>query len=331
VRRADGDEQGPRIAATVNRRKDIADGPGFSRDDLTGPGGPLSTDRLAALRAHPSLSHAVRVVANAVVAIPRTRTAFINDLGRLVIANLALYLHFSRDPADPRSGLSTNRLTALCVEHGVCGKGRALNVLALMRRFGYLSYAPHPADTRLRLLVPTDLLICATRRYWETIVEAMTLVVPTAPHAISALRRDDVLGAFMRVFGRYFCLGIRLFPADAELTPFAQRNAGFALICSMLLLSEQDGPGGALMPVRISIATLARRFAVSRSQVSRILDAAVDARLLERSDAKHMRALPRLRNTTNAFYVTAFSLCSHYLRVAMDEAAGASDSASRPG
>src|SRR5215467_6960077 len=77
-------------------------GVSFSCDDLMR--GPLSAGAVAALRAHPLLSNAVIAAAGALVAIRRRPPVIINDLGRFIIGNLALYLHYSRDPGNPRSG-----------------------------------------------------------------------------------------------------------------------------------------------------------------------------------------------------------------------------------
>src|SRR5258708_13180584 len=136
----------------------IPGGVNFACDDLIR--GPLSPEAVAALRAHPLLPNAVCAAAGTLVAIVRRPPVIINDLGRLVIGNLALYLHYARDPADPSSGLSAGRLKALCAEHEVCSNGRVLAVMALMRAPGVLLPPTSQADHRLRLpFPPSNLLI----------------------------------------------------------------------------------------------------------------------------------------------------------------------------
>jgi hypothetical protein len=294
-------------------------GVSFSCDDLIR--GPLSAEAVAALRAHPLLPDAVCAAAGALVAITRGPPVIINDLGRLVIANLALYLHYSRDPADPSSGLSAGRLKALCAEQNVCSRGRALAVMALMRNAGGLVPAASQVDQRLRLLIPTEKLIKACRQYWEAIFRGMAVVIPGRSDAIAALQRDEVLAVFLQVFGGYFCAGVRMFKLGQGLTPFAQHNAALAIILSLFVASEQDGRTGSPGTVRISIAELARRFGVSRPQVVRVLDKGVEASLVERSmaDGLQITVLPRLRNVTQDFYVTAFLLCDYYMQIALDQ------------
>jgi DNA-binding MarR family transcriptional regulator len=293
----------------------------FSAAALRGPGGPLSPEALARLQSHPRFHEAMRAAAGALVAFKRKRPLVVSDLGRLIIGNLALYLHFSRDPADPRSGLSVNRMKMICVEQDVCSTGRALAAVALMRLSGHLVPASSRADRRLRVLVPTERLITVCRQYWLANISAMTLVAPERCGAVAAFRHTDVLAAFMRTFGGYFRAGIRMFQLGEDLTPFAQRNAGFALMFSLLLAGEPDLTGSAPAPVRISVADLARRFAVSRAQVLRLLDDAVAAGLIERSgaDRQHITVLPRLSDAGRNLFAVIFALCDHYLHTAMNE------------
>jgi hypothetical protein len=296
----------------------VRSGVSFCCDDLIR--GPLSAEAVAALRTHPLLPNAVFAAARAFVAISRKPPAIITDLGRLLIGNLALYLHYSRDPADPSSGLSAGRMKELCSEQKVCSKGRALAVMALMRNAGDLVPATCQIDQRLRLLVPTEKLINACRQYWEAIFRGMAVVIPGRSDATAALQCEAVLAAFLQVFGGYFCAGMRMFKLEAGLTPFAQRNAALAILFSLLVASEQDGGAGSPATVRISIAELARRFGVSRPQVVRVLNNAVEASLIERSapDGLHVTILPRLRSMTQDFYVTGFLLCDYYMQIALN-------------
>ena len=297
----------------------VPGGVNFSCDDLIR--GTLSAEAVAALRTHPLLPNAIAAAAGALAAIARRPPLIINDLGRLVIGNLALYLHYSRNPADPSSGLSAGRLKTLCAEQKVCSKGRALAVMALMRKAGDLVPATCQVDRRLRLFVPTEKLINACRQYWEAIFLGTAVVIPRRSGAIAALQREDVLAAFLRVFGGYFCAGMRLFKPGVGLTPFAQRNAALAILFNLLAASEKNRRAGSPAAVRISIAEFARRFGVSRPQVVRVLDKAVEALLVERSgpDGLEIIVLPHLRSVTEEFYVTAFLLCDHYMQMTLNQ------------
>ncbi len=307
---------------SVTRHAHAVNVPGslaFSCDELSR--GPLSAEAVAALRTHPLLRNAVCTAAGALVAIARKPPVIICDLGRFIIGNLALYLHYSRNPADPSSGLSAGRMKALCAEQKVCSRGRALAAMTLMCHAGDLVPMTCRVDQRRRLLVPTEKLINACRQYWDATFRGMAMVIPRQSDAVAALRCEPIFAAFLRVFGGYFCAGMRMFKLGAGLTPFAQCNAALAILFSLLVASEQDGAAPSPVVVRISIAELARRFGVSRPQVVRVLDKAVEASLIRRSgpDGLQITVLTRLRTLTQDFYVSAFLLCDHYMQMALDQ------------
>lgn len=190
-----------------------------------------------------------------------------------------------------------------------------------MRKAGNLVPATCQVDHRLRLLVPTETLVNACRQYWEAIFRGVAIVIPRRSDAIAALQREDVFAGFLQAFGGYFRSGMRLFKPGMGLTPFAQRNAALAILFSLLVASEQNREAGSPDAVRISIAEFARRFGVSRPQVVRVLDEAVEASLVERSgpDGLEIIVLPRLRSASEDFYITAFLLCDHYMQMALDQ------------
>lgn len=290
---------------------------------LRSPGGPLSTEAITEVRSHPRFLQAVHAAVVGHLAIKRKRPLLFTDLGSLVIGNLALYLHFSHDPTDARSGLTVSRMKAICVKQGVCSSGRALAAVALMRLSGLLVPAANPADRPLRLLAPTERLIEQCRRYWEPSVTATAMVARGPSYGVEALHRADVFAAFIRTFGDCFCTGVRMFQAGADLTRFAHRNAGVSLLFALLVTAGVEAASRRPVPVRITVADLARRFAVSRPQVLRLLDDAVDAGLIERSgpDGLPITVLPQLSQSAQNLYAVVFPLCDYYMRRAL-EAAG---------
>jgi hypothetical protein len=112
-----------------------------------------------------------------------------------------------------------------------------------------------------------------------------------------------------------------MFKLEAGLTPFAQCNAAFAILLCLLVASEQHRTAGSPAVARISIAEYARRFGVSRQQVVRVLNKAVEASFVERSglNGQRIAVLPRLRSVTQDFYVSAFLLCDYYMQIALDQ------------
>ncbi len=297
---------------------------------LIAAGGSLPADAIAGLCAHPRFSQAVRVASRGVVGLYRGNRLLnlvTHDRGRMVVGLLALDLHLSRRPGDPDSGLTVNRLKAVCAEHGICSPGRTRAMLALMRLAGYLAPAPEAADRRLQLLVPTERLTASLRERWACVLGAAALVRPEAAEAAAALDRaaPDVMAALGRLLMAHFRAGFRLLEHAPELHPFAGRNAGFVILLSLVAAGEEDDTVPPMRPVAVSVSELARRFAVSRAQVVRLMRDAADRGLIERSGtplAPRITILPPLAQAVRHFFATLFLLLAHCGVTAMAEIDG---------
>src|SRR5262245_32641408 len=163
-------------------------------------GGALAPAAIAALTGHPQFAAAMRVLLADNVRLYRGNR-ILNyvgyDRGRLIVGILALYLHAGRRDDDPGSGLTAQRLKALCVEQDVCSPGRARAMLSLLQLFGYLARAP-AADGRYKQLAPTQLLVNFVRERWSAMLGAIELVLPDVAAARAALAREDFLAAMVR-------------------------------------------------------------------------------------------------------------------------------------
>ena len=206
------------------------------------------------------------------------------DRGRLIVAVLAFYLHVSRRPDDPNSGLTAHGLKSLCVEQDVCSPGRARALLSLLRLFGYVVPAP-ASDRRFKLLVPTELLTDSLRQRWGALFDAIALLLPEGAAARAALDRDDFLAAFVRRGIEHYRSGLRALQFTPELRLFAERNAGLTILFSLVIAAAPDDTVPPRRPVRVSISELTRRFSVSRAHVLRLLRDAAAEGLIERTGA----------------------------------------------
>ncbi|MBP0650165.1 hypothetical protein J8J40_24275, partial [Mycobacterium tuberculosis] len=83
----------------------------------------------------------------------------INDRGKYQTAIMALALHGSFDPADPRSGLTGERLRRLCTEAHLCSRGRVLSIVDGLKAIGHLVAAPASGDGRVRRMQPTAAML----------------------------------------------------------------------------------------------------------------------------------------------------------------------------
>jgi hypothetical protein len=246
---------------------------------------PASPEAVAAIRAHPRFRDAMRASATGMVAKyegTRLLNWLMNDRARLVFSYLALYLHFSRDPGDSSFGLTPTRMKALCVQYGTCSPGSAVAMLSLMRFAGYLAPDPDVVDRRQHRLIATDKLIGLLRDRWRIHYAAMAPLLPDGDAMLEAL--DDpahVRALTLAIYARYRA-GFRFMTHAPTLGLFAERNGAMFILLSLLANSEPDDSMPPTRPLPFSISALARRFAVSRPHVLKLIrDAAADG-LIER-------------------------------------------------
>jgi hypothetical protein len=287
-------------------------------------GGELAPAAVAALCAHPQFAAAMRALLADNVRLYRGNR-ILNyvgyDRGRLIVGILALYLHVTRRDDDPGSGLTGQRLKALCVEQDVCSAGRARAMLSLLQLFGYLARAP-AADGRYKQLAPTALLIAFLRERWSAMLGATALVLPDVATAQTALAREDFLAALVRGVVEQFRTGIRTPAVTPALRPFAEHNAGLMILSSLALAGADDDTMPPSAPVGMSISELARRFSVSRAHVLRLLRDAAAHGLIERgaAGAETITFTPVLSDALRTSVAMLFLFFAHCARAALAEA-----------
>ncbi len=231
-----------------------------------------------------------------------------DDRGRLLFGYIALYLHATRDPADPTSGLTPTRVKALCGEFAVCSPGRAGAMLSLMRFAGYLAPDIDVVDRRQRRLVATDKLYVLLRERLKVHFSAMAPLFADGAVMLAALDDKDVDGAFVEAMVKRFRTGFRLVHSAPDLGLFGERNAGMLILMSLIAAGAEDDTVPPSRPVPISIAALARRFAVSRPHVLKLIRDAGEQGFVERlgADLSMVVLKPRMAEATQRFYATSF-------------------------
>jgi DNA-binding MarR family transcriptional regulator len=286
--------------------------------------GPLSPAAIAALRAHPGFADAMRAWAHGLVTQydgNRLLNQLLNDRGRGLFTLAALYLHYSRTPGDPGSGLTVGRMKDWCVERELCSRGRAEVMLGLLRARGYLAGASDPADRRLRVLVPTERLIALHRERFDQHFAAMERVLPQAMPARAALDEPRFMPAFTRCLGRHFDSGVRILGHSPELVLFAERNAGMIILFSLMLAGEADDTFPPTRPVPVSISGLGAKFGVSRKHVLTLLRDAEGEGYLQRTGERNDRLilLPRVHDAAQMFFASMFLFLAHCASEALAE------------
>ena len=209
---------------------------------LFDPGGPVSAAALAELRADPRFPKAMRAIMSGMTALYRGNrllNMLINDRGRMVIGQLALYLNEGGAPDGRGRGFGVGQLKAACAAAGLASPGRTGAMLALMRMSGYIASASSPDDKRRHILVPTEKLRVLHRDRWQHVQAALREVRPEAADAM-ALDDPEFVAAYVRHTAREFLGGFRMIDVAPEMELFLDRNSGLLVLLSIILAGKED-------------------------------------------------------------------------------------------
>ncbi len=269
---------------------------------------PASPDAIALLRAHPALPQAIRLSLNGLVTLyqgSHLLNWLMDDRARLLFGYLSLYFDAIRDADDPTSGLTPTRMKAVCVEQQICSPGRATAMLSLMRFAGYLAPDAAVADRRHRPLVPTQKLIDLLRTRWRLHFAAMAPLFADGEAMLAAVDDPALLKPFVTAMGERFLAGFRVATHAPSLGLFSERNGGMMIFASLMTAGGEDDTMPPTRPVPISISALARRFAVSRTHVLKLIqDAEADGTIRRQGD--RIVITPQFADATRTFFATMY-------------------------
>jgi DNA-binding MarR family transcriptional regulator len=278
---------------------------------------PFSAETMAAFRTRPDFpGHAIAIARSFIDQFVGNRflNLITNDRGRMQVAHAVLYLHYTRDPNDPTSGLTSSRLKAFCTQHNMCSPGRTAAMLAVMQMSGHVVDAPAVKDRRIRLLMPTQKLLDTFLTRWITYFDALADMMPeTADIARAARERDEFIQAYIKFIVEHYRAGRRLMDHVPQLNIFADANAGMLIFLSLFAATGEDGPPSGERVVQMPISELARRFGVSRAHVKQVLRGAQDRGLLRIDDGSTngVRLMPAYFDAAYQLFAAMFALELH--------------------
>ena len=242
---------------------------------------------------------------------------FSNDRGRFLLVTMLLHLHFDGDPPEAPGGFTVGQVKTLCQQQNICSPGRAGALLAGLQLIGLLTRRPS-ADRRITRLAPTPHFIDLYRQRWQSSFASLQPVVPWSETVLEALPQDAFIGAMACGLARHFLAGFRPLDVAPVLRPMAERDAGLIIVFSLLhaRLGLEDGDA-------MTVAELARRFAVSRGHVLSLLRTGEEIGLVTRDEAGGIyRATDSLEQALRDFFSNAFVLLGEASREALRQTAG---------
>ncbi len=205
----------------------------------------------------------------------------VTEAWRFEMLVYCLHLYDTRDPEDPRSGLTVANLQRICARQQCASRGRVLAILGIMRLGGYLRRIKSPRDSRVVQLEPSEGFIAVVEGWNRRIFEIIDAIAPDGElahrHAI-----HPRFGWDMRRRGAEAVLaGWKMLDPFPEVNHFVQRDGGWMLLLTCVAKALEESGGSAIAPVTIDLKTFGARFGVSRSHLRRLLEAAYAEGLLD--------------------------------------------------
>ncbi len=224
--------------------------------------------------------------------------------GAPVFGYFALYLDATRDPEDPRSGLTPTRMKDVAMQWGVCSRGR---VGGDARAHARRRIRPARVRPRRRPGQPPrshQKLLDLHRQRLQGQFEAMRDLLPGVQPAPEHLHDQAFQYGLVLGLADYFTTGFRMLDQTPELKLFAERTAGMVILFSLRLNELEPSPESS---ASASIAGLSRRFRVSRTHILRLLRDAERQELLSRIPGSEGIALAQpARDALERFFAVMF-------------------------
>lgn len=192
-----------------------------------------------------------------------------------------LYLHTTRDPADPRTGLTVGNLSRICKQLDLASSGRVFAFLNLMKLGGFLKSVRSQIDARVVHLEPTPQFMATVEEWNDGIFAAIDAAAPDA-NLVGLSTRYPALGEGMRTSGAEGLIaGWKPLDPFPEVAHFANADGGWMLMERSVAAALRDPAGLVIAPLSINLRHHGRDFAGSRSNLLRLLEGAYDLGLLD--------------------------------------------------
>jgi DNA-binding MarR family transcriptional regulator len=234
-----------------------------------------------ALQNHPLFAKAARRLSeNTLAAAARDKAldGMVKDLGRYSAAGLAVYL-------DASGGLTLPRLKEVCAQLGLASPGRARATLLYLRFLNYVEPAAGGGRSRATIYVPTRAMMNTWQTLSSAAIDAAEILEPELGIATQHMTDMRVTKAFLRNQGELGLFMAAVKYPEPEFWPvFLHRHAGMQIAHALMLGAGEDDDYPPRKPLPLSITDLSRRFAVSRSHVVRMLQAAERRNLIARGE-----------------------------------------------
>jgi hypothetical protein len=181
-----------------------------------------------------------------------------------------LFLNADREQFGPDGGATYSRLLELSTRRGEIGRRALKTILALLRLAGFIRTRASPSDRRIKFYQPTDRMFGFVRRWLAYPASTLDLLEPELDR-VGKLRDDPLfIERFLISGGRHFTSTVPLTERMPEFRFFFEGPDGAFVVLIVLVLAQMQGA-----PAQ-SRAAIAKRFGLSKTQVTRVLSTGAD-------------------------------------------------------
>jgi hypothetical protein len=200
----------------------------------------------------------------------------VTEAWRFEMLVYTLYLYDSREPGNPRSGLTLSNLEKMCAIQKCASPGRVRTIIGIMWLGGFLTRHKSKLDSRIVHFEPSKQFIEIVEGWNNRIFQIIDAVFPQDQLAASHLSHPR-FGWEMRKRGAETVLaGWKMLDPFPEVFHFVSRDGGWMLLLHCAYESLKLGNGTHIAPVSVDLAKFGPRFGVSRSHLRRLLESAYD-------------------------------------------------------
>jgi hypothetical protein len=217
------------------------------------------------------------------------------ELRRFQMIVYTLHLYDTRNPDDPRTGLTHSRLQKIAVTHDLASPGGVTTFVGLMLLAGYLKRQRSSEDRRIIHYQPTAKFVSIVEGWNRAILACIDAIEPDG-RLVWCHTAHPRFGWDMRERGAQALLaGWKPLGPFPEAEHFISRQGGFMLLLRVVAETIRLG-GSEIVPVSLDLASFGKRFGVSRSQLRQLLESAYSQGLLNAPprNGTHILASPKL-------------------------------------
>ena len=203
------------------------------------------------------------------------------EVWRFQMLVIMLYLDATRDPHDPRAGLTLANMQKQCAQLALASPGRVYAFLNIMKLGGFIRSVRSPLDSRVVHLHPTAQFMDTVEEWNSNIFASIDAANPEGRLAERAAQYPT-LGLGMRISGAEGLIaGWKPLDPFPEAFHFAAVDGGWLLMEHIAAAALHEPNVIRIAPVKLNMGALGKQFGGSRSNLRRLLENAYDLGLLD--------------------------------------------------